>query len=121
VGIVKGDVNGHLNGLHSPNALKPPVELLVYTAEGVAITEYQLLQLREQKGAREFRTATGGVLHSSGGATRDLMPFEGKKVAPRTYLITLTSLAAGEYGLLPPMGVESTGRVGKIYSFRVVP
>jgi len=123
VGIVKGDVNGHINRLHSPNELKAPIEILIYTAEGVAITEYQLLQLHEQKDSREFRTATGGVLHSSGGATRDLMPFEGKKVAPRTYLITLQSLPSGEYGLLPPVGTESagqSGRIGKIYSFRVV-
>ena len=122
-GIVKGDVNGHVNGLHSKNQLTKPVEMLVYTQEGVAITEYQLLHLREQKDSREFRTATGGVFHASGGATRDLIPFESKKVAPRTYLITLTSLNPGEYGLLPPVGTESagqTGRIGKIYSFRLL-
>ncbi|MDE3166592.1 MAG: hypothetical protein KGN36_12370, partial [Acidobacteriota bacterium] len=46
-GIVKGDVNGHLNGLHSPNQVKTPVDILVYTPDGTAITEYQLLRLRE--------------------------------------------------------------------------
>ncbi|HTS63049.1 MAG TPA: hypothetical protein VMH28_13560 [Candidatus Acidoferrales bacterium] len=123
VGIVKGDVNGHLNGLHSPNHLKTPVELLVYTPEGTAITEYQLLRLREQKDSREFRTVTGGVFHASGGATRDLMPFENKKVAPRTYQITLGNLGPGEYGLLPPASGDSSGhsgRLGKIYSFRII-
>jgi hypothetical protein len=122
-GIVKGDVNGHINGLHSPNALKTPVELLVYTAEGVAITEYQLLRLRDQKDSREFRTMTGGVFHASGGATRDVMQFESKKMAPRTYQITLSNIGAGEYGLLPPTsgdGTGSTGRIGKLYSFRVI-
>ncbi|HXK05175.1 MAG TPA: hypothetical protein VMS37_22425 [Verrucomicrobiae bacterium] len=122
-GIVKGDVNGHLNGLHSPNQLKTPVELLVYTPEGTAITEYQLLRLREQKDSREFRTVTGGVFHASGGATRDLMPFENRKVAPRTYQITLGNLGAGEYGLLPPATSDSSGhsgRLGKIYSFRII-
>jgi hypothetical protein len=121
-GIVKGDVNGHVNGLHSRNTLAPPMEILIYTPEGVAITEYQLLHLREQKDSREFRTATGGVFHASGGATRDLMTFDSKKVAPRTYLITLQNLAAGEYGFLPAVGSESagqSGRIGKIYSFRV--
>src|SRR2546422_1370438 len=114
VGIVKGDVNGHLNGLHSPNRLKAPVELLVYTTEGVAISEYQLIGLREQKESREFRTMTGGVFHTSGGATRDAMPFESKKVAPRTYQITLSSLLAGEYGLLPLTSEGgNAGRVGK--------
>ncbi len=122
-GIVKGDVNGHLNGLHSPNQVKTPVDILVYTPDGTAITEYQLLRLREQKDSREFRTVTGGVLHVSGGAARDVVPFENTKVAPRTYTVRLPNLGAGEYGLLPPSGGDSTGssgRIGKIYSFRII-
>ncbi len=122
-GIVKGDVNGRVNGDHSRTALKSPVTLLVYTQEGVAITEYQLLRLRESKDAREFRTVTGGVMHVSGGATRDLVPFESKKTAPRTYEIVLPNLGSGDYGLLPPAGGDSTsssGRIGKIYSFRLI-
>jgi len=122
-GVVKGDVNGHINGLHSPNQVKTPVELLIYTPEGTAITEYQLLRLRDQKDSREFRTVTGGVLHVSGGATRDMMPFENKKVAARTYTITLGNIGAGEYGLLPPTsgdGSGSSGRIGKLYTFRVI-
>jgi len=123
VGIVKGDVNGRVNGEHSKTTLKTPVSLLVYVSEGVAITEYQLLRLRDSKDAREFRTVTGGVMHVSGGATRDLVPFEGKKTAPRTYEIALPGLISGEYGLLPPAGSDSTsssGRIGKIYSFRLI-
>jgi hypothetical protein len=122
-GIVKGDVNGHVNGEHSKTQLKSPVELLVYAPEGTAITEYQLLRLRDQKESREFRTVTGGVLHVSGGATRDLIPFESKKTAPRTFEIVLPSLGAGEYGLLPPATADptaSSGRIGKIYSFRLI-
>lgn len=122
-GIVKGDVNGHLNGVHSPNKLATPVTLLVYTPEGTAITEYQLLRLRQQKDSREFRTMTGGVLHVSGGATRDLMQFESRKLAPRTFEITLPNLGPGDYGLLPPASNDpnaSSGRIGKIFSFYVV-
>lgn len=122
-GVVKGDVNGYISNPHSPNALATPVRLLVYTPEGVAITEYQLLRLREKKDSREFRTVTGGVLHSSGGATRDLAPFESKKIAPRTYEIVLPNLGAGDYGLLPPASADTTsssGRIGKIYSFRII-
>jgi hypothetical protein len=123
VGIVKGDVNGHVNGDHSKTPLKTPVDILVYTPEGVAITEYQLLRLHDSKDAREFRTVTGGVMHVSGGATRDLVPFESKKIAPRTYEIVLPNLGAGEYGLLPPTAGDATGssgRIGKIYSFRLL-
>jgi len=122
-GIVKGDVNGRVNGEHSRTGLKSPVSILVYVAEGVAITEYQLLRLRENKDSREFRTITGGVMHVSGGATRDLVPFEGKKIAPRTYEIPLPTLGSGEYGLLPPAAGDSTsssGRIGKVYSFRLI-
>jgi hypothetical protein len=122
-GIVKGDVNGHVNGEHSKTALKSPVTLMVYTPEGTAITEYQLLRLRDAKDGREFRTVTGGVMHVSGGATRDLVPFESKKTAPRTYEIVLPNLGSADYGLLPPAGGDSTsssGRIGKIYSFRLI-
>lgn len=101
-GIVKGDVNGNINGPHSRNAVKAPMEFVIVAAEGVAITEYQLIKLREQKDYREFRTVTGGVLHASGGATRDLLQFEGTKVASRTFLVNLPTLGAGEYGFLPP-------------------
>jgi hypothetical protein len=61
---------------------------------------------------------TGGVLHVSGGATRALLTFEGKKIAPRTFEITLPSLGTGDYGLLPPASTDpnaSSGRIGKIF------
>jgi hypothetical protein len=122
-GVVKGDVNGNIQGEHSRTSVTQPVELLVYAPEGVNIAEYQLLRLRAQKNTREFRTMTGGVFHASGGATRDLVPFDGKKTAPRTYEIVLPSLGAGEFGLLPPTTGDATGtsgRLGKIYSFRIL-
>jgi hypothetical protein len=121
-GVVKGDVNGHIEGPHSRNSVATPVEVLIYSPEGVAITEYQLLRLRDNKGSREFRTVTGGVMHVSGGATRDLVPFEGKKIATRTYKIVLPNLGAGEYGFLPPGAVTSasSASLGKMYSFRLL-
>lgn len=122
-GIVKGDVNGHINGEHSKVSLTTPVALLIYAPEGVAGSEYQLLLLHQSGRAREFRTMTGGVFHSSGGATRDAIEFEAKKIAPRTFSLDLSKLKAGEYGLLPPAsgdGTGSSGRLGKLYTFRVI-
>jgi hypothetical protein len=123
-GIVKGDINGHLNGEHSTTGIHTPIEILIYTPEGTAATEYQLLRLHEQKDAREFRTMTGGVFHASGGATRDAIPFENKKIAPRTYQIIMPAdVGPGEYGILPPSsgdGTGSSGRIGKLYTFRVI-
>src|SRR5262249_4475879 len=53
-GIVKGDVNGRLNGETSRNSLTTPAELLICVPEGVEITEYQLLHLHEHNNGREF-------------------------------------------------------------------
>jgi hypothetical protein len=121
-GIVKGDVNGHLNGPHSRNSMETPIEFVIVAGEGVSITEYQLIRLRPQDQWREFRTVTGGVFHQSGGATRDMVDFEGTKIAPRTFRVTLQTLADGEYGFLPPSAFVSAGassQLGKMYTFRI--
>jgi hypothetical protein len=122
-GIVKGDMNGHLKGAHSKTDVTSPVEILIYAPEGVAATEYQLLLLRPSGDAREFRTITGGVFHKSGGASRDAVEFQAKKIAPRTFTITLDHPKGGEYGLLPPSSGDatgSTGRLGKLYTFHII-
>ena len=124
VGVVKGDVNGHLVGKHSHNSVTTPLEFLIVVPEGVAITEYQLLHLRENGNNREFRTVTGGVFHVSGGATRDLLQYDGKKVGKRQYAVSLGSkLEKGEYGFLPPGAVadrNAAASSGKLYSFQVI-
>ena len=122
-GLIKGDMNGNIKGAKSKLQLAPPVEILIYAADGVAATEYQLLLLHTSGDAREFRTVTGGVFHKSGGASRDAIEFEAKKIAPRTYALTLSNLKPGEYGVLPPSSGDatgSTGRLGKLYTFRIV-
>lgn len=121
-GLVKGDVNGNIKGAESRNKVTTPLEFVIKSAEGVAITEYQLIRLRKNKNDREFRTVTGGVIHASGGATRDAVEFEGKRIAPRTYLVVLPdSIGVGEYGFLPPgaMGSASSASIGKMYTFKV--
>ena len=122
-GIVKGDINGHIQGPHAKTSVPLPVVFAVYVAEGTAITEYQLLRLRASGGnSREFRSVTGGVVHSSGGAARDLVEFDSKKIAPRVYQVTLKADAGkGEYGLLPPGSVSSSNMAsgGKMYTVSV--
>jgi len=122
-GVVKGDVNGHIQGAQAKLNLTFPVVLAVYVPEGTDITEYQLLRLRVNGSSREFRSVTGGVLHVSGGAARDSLEFQPEKLAPRVYQITLQpDLGRGEYGLLPPgaYGTSNMGSSGKIYSVSVV-
>jgi hypothetical protein len=119
-GVVKGDYNGHINGVHSRNWLTSPT-VVIYALEGVAVTEYQLLHLHENSDSREFRTITGGVMHASGGATRDVIPFEGRRLARGVYEVLMPKLAAGEYGFLAPGATVSrnSASIGKIYTFRV--
>jgi len=116
-GIRHGDVNGHVPGASSHTSLATPLEFLIVAPEGIVLTEYQLLRLHPNKDNREFRTITGGFLHSQGGSLRDQVQFDGKKIASRAYELTFPMTAGpGEYGLLPP---SSTNGSGKIYSFRV--
>ena len=122
-GLVKGDVNGNIKGAQSRNKVTIPLEFAIKVPEGVAITEYQLIRLRENKNDREFRTMTGGIIHASGGATRDVVEFEGKKIANRTFRVVLPdTIGVGEYGFLPPgaFSSASSASIGKMYTFRIV-
>ena len=123
-GIVKPDLNGHLTGPASKLKLNTPLEFAIYAFEGQEAGNYQLLHLRPHKDGREFRSVTGGVFHESGGAQRDTVEFTSKKVAPRTYIVTISGkLEPGEHGFLPP-GTMNTGRnlasSGTMYTFTLV-
>jgi hypothetical protein len=122
-GLVKGDVNGNLKGESSKNSVATPLEFLVITPEGVNVSEYQLIRLHTNKGEREFRTVTGGVFHAEGGANRDMVDFEGKKTAAKTFSVVLPDkIGAGEYGFLPPGAFASanSSSIGKMYTFHIV-
>lgn len=124
LGVVKGDVNGHVEGNQSRTRTGPQIEFIVIAPEGVSISEYQLLRLNQHTDNREFRTLTGGIFHAKGGATPDLIPFEGQKLASRTFSVALNGLKLGEYGFLPP-GVltqaSGAATLGKMYTFGVAP
>jgi hypothetical protein len=118
-GIIKPDRNGRVNGPQSKIALQAPIEFLIYAPEGVDAVEYDLLKFRLHSDRREFRTLTGGVIHSTGGAQRDEVPFTPVKTAPRTFRFTLNSkIGGGEFGVLPP-GTGNTTNGGKIYTFAI--
>jgi hypothetical protein len=122
-GIVKNDINGHIEGKTAKTQVTFPVVFAVYVSEGIAITEYQVVRLRQQSNSREFRSKTGGVIHESGGAKRDLVEFQPQKLAPRLYQLSLDSSAGkGEYGIIPPGSYSSANMAsgGKIYSVSVI-
>ena len=123
-GIIKGDLNGHLTGPASKLKLNTPVEFAIYTFEGQDAGNYQLLRLRTHPDGREFRSVTGGVFHQSGGAERDTVEFTAKRVAPRTYIVTVPApLVPGEYGFLPPSTMNTGKNMasnGEMYTFTLV-
>jgi len=121
-GLVKMDKNGHINGKSAPTTLTRPVEFLLYTPEGTAPNEYVLLKLRENSNNREFRSETGGVVHTSSGASRDAQEFTPSKIGPRLYTFSLgPETKPGEYGILPPGSYTSTNAAsgGKIDTFHL--
>ena len=118
-GIIKQDRNGRLNGRESKLALQAPVEILVYAAPSVDIAEYDFIRFRVHSDNREFRTLTGGVFHSTGGADRDEVPFKPTKIGQRTWRFTVDrSVGGGEFGILPP-GTGNVTNGGKIYTFAI--
>jgi hypothetical protein len=122
-GIVKGDVNGRLQGGGSATQLNTPLEFLIRTPDGVDATDFQLVHLHEKSDAREFRTMTGGVFHRSGGASRDAVTFAQTRIAKHTYKVKLPpNLPRGEYAFLAPGLTNSSvsGSTGKAYTFRLV-
>jgi hypothetical protein len=122
-GIVKGDMNGHIKGAESATKLTTGSNLLIYMPETFTANDYILVKLHKNSDNREFRAMTGGVFHSSGGATKDTVAFGSQKLAPHVYELTFGApLSPGEYGILPP-GATSTSNLaasGKIYSFSII-
>ena len=120
LGFDHGHINGKIMKPRSPLRLANPVELVVKTADGTSVTEYQLLRLYEKGNRREFRAMTGGVFHATGGAERTSIDFKPEKIAERTWRIRFQNLDRGEYGLLPPgISSASISSSGKMYTFSV--
>lgn len=116
-GIIKQDRNGVVNGREAKLLLPRPMEFLIYSADGVTASEYDVLRFRLNSKDREFRTLTGGIIHSTGGAQRDEVHFTPVRIAPHTYTFTLPrETPGGEYGILPP-GTGNVTNGGKIYTF----
>jgi hypothetical protein len=121
-GIVKGDMNGHIKGPESPTKLTTGSNLLIFMPETYSANDYIVVKLHQNSNNREFRAVTGGVFHSSGGATKDTVEFGSQKLAPHVYELTFVSpLTPGQYGIIPP-GATTTSNLaagGKIYSFSI--
>ena len=119
-GIIKQDMNGHLDGQHARLALHPGEEFLIYTPAGTQGEEYDLLRLQEHGGSRDFRTLTGGLFHSRTGAERNEIAVTPKRLAARLYSFTMPAdIELGEYGVLPPGTANQQGiaGTGKIFTF----
>lgn len=120
--IIKQDMNGRLDGQKSELGLSAPYQFLIVTPEGIDGTDFTLVQLNQKKDAREFRTKTGGVFHSSEDVSKSAVPFEQKRLARHTFAITLPSgVGKGEYAFLAAglSGSSATGSRGKAYTFHI--
>ena len=118
-GIIKEDRNGTVEGGQARLLLPRPEEFLIYTPDGVAGADYDLVLFRLHANRREFRTYTGGVIHGEQTARRDEVAFTPTRIAPRTYTFSIPpDIPGGEYGILPP-GAGNVTNAGKIYTFAI--
>jgi hypothetical protein len=116
----RGHINGRVTTPLSTLRLSAPLEFIIRCAEGTTGEEYQLLKFWKKDNRREFRLVTGGVIHSSSGADKNVVAVGIEKIGPRTYLVRpSSSLSAGEYRFLPPGIILSASAAssGKIYTF----
>jgi hypothetical protein len=121
-GLLKKDMNGHLDGPQSSLVLPPGVEILIYAPTGTDANEYDLLRLEPHKDSREFRTLTAGVFNSQSGAARDEIEFHPKKLAAQLYTFTIPAdIEKGEYAVLPPgsANIQGIAGTGKIFTFSI--
>jgi hypothetical protein len=120
-GLTKGHVNGTIQGPKSALQIATNAEFVIKCAEGTAVTEYQLLRLDMKGDRREFRSVTGGIIHSSGGAEKNAEKFDYEKVAPRVFRLKLPPLKKGEFGILQPGSTSgNVASSGKMYTFGII-
>lgn len=120
--IVKQDLNGYLDDIHSTLRLDTGVEILIYAPAGTQAEEYDLVRFRDKGHGREFRVKTGGVFHSETGSQRDEIEFHPNKIGPQMYIFTVPrDIEKGEYGVLPPGSSNTPGlsNAGKIFTFSI--
>ena len=121
-GLVKQDMNGHIDGPKSPLMLPTGVHILIYTPTGTQAEEYDFLRFETHSGSRDFRVKTGGLFHSETGSQRDEVEFHPVKVAKNMYSFTVpVDIEKGEYGVLPPgsSNVPGISNAGKIFTFSI--
>ncbi|HEY5331171.1 MAG TPA: hypothetical protein VIJ79_14915 [Acidobacteriaceae bacterium] len=121
-GLIKRDMNGHLDGPKSPLILPTGVQILIYAPAGTDAAEYDFLRLETHKDSRDFRTLTGGLFTSESGSGRDELEFHPERIAPQMYTFTVPKdIVKGEYGVLPPGSANQRGLAdtGKIFTFSV--
>jgi len=120
-GMDKGHTNGVVNGAHSELHVSPRSRFVLVTFEGITPSEYLLVKLEEKKNSREFREETVHMFSKSSGPGQSAIQFSFHRLAPRTYQIDIESLAPGEYGFLPPVGLDNKNAQanGRIFTFSV--
>jgi hypothetical protein len=121
-GLLKKDMNGHLDGEQSDLILPAGVQILIYAPLGTDANEYDLLRFELHKDSREFRTLSAGVFNSTTGAARDEIEFKPKKIAAQLYTFTIPAdIEKGEYGVLPPgaANIQGIAGTGKIFTFSI--
>jgi hypothetical protein len=121
-GLPKGEITGELSSRSSRLRLTLPVQILVYCPEGAEITDYRFVRLRSRANSRQFLIRGRGRPYDPvDSILRDAF-VHSRRIATCTWAIDI-DVGPGEYGLLPPRALASSGAggyAGKVYTFTVV-
>jgi hypothetical protein len=96
-------------------------DFLVITAAGTSAIQYQFVRLHANDVRRTFVPAPAGGVYTAGGGV-DLIRFDPQQLGPSSWLISLHDVAAGEYGLLPPVTSQihsTTNQSTTLFTFRI--
>lgn len=121
-GIKKAKFLGTIPGETSATRLTGPVTFVLHCADGIAPTEYQLIELDTKKDSREFTESKMGLTGASGGVDKQAVSLNFQHTGHNTYQATIGDLKRGEYGFLAPGALASTNgaSTGKLYTFGIV-
>jgi hypothetical protein len=120
--LAKTKLKGILPGDRSSARLAVPATFVLRCADGIAPTEYQLIELDPKKDSREFTDAKMNVAGASAGVDKQAVALNFQKIGHNTYKATAPDLKKGEYGFLAPGHYATTNGAssGKLYTFGVL-
>lgn len=108
-GLRRGGDKGVVQGEESRSSLQTGAEIHIRCNTGVQAGQFWVVEMQSRKGHREFRLKKA----------RKASSFETAELGEGVYLLHLSGLKPGQYGLLPPDPDDPDSPLDEVYTFQV--